>query len=116
MSQLVAELALRYAPWLILLGVCCMFLSMLGVVGLMVTGVSLMAIGATATLASRPGVDPLLLVVQLAVYTGLFLLFAGAAWHASQPGLRTGVLSDLLLGGGVMLIHGPLLRHVARAA
>ena len=116
MSRLVAELALRHAPWLILLGIVCMILSMLDVAGVMVTGVSLMALGATATLASRPGVDPLLLAVQMAVYSGLYMLFAGAAWHAAQPGLRGGVLTDMLLGAAVMLCHGPLLRRCGRSA
>lgn len=103
--------ATRHGPWLIVLGVLILAASMAGLVAPLLSGVALMALGATATLAQRTGGDRTLIIAQTALYCGLYAMFVGAAFH---PGSRAAIhgpalLADLSVSLLIMACHLPLL-------
>lgn len=61
------------------------------------TGVALIAVGATATLAARASADPLLLALQGAVYTALYFLFLGSSIDGGAPPSRGDLAASLVL-------------------
>ncbi len=79
----------RHGPVLIGLGLAIQIMAAWWPFAPVVTGMSLVALGATgATIAwlNRSGWPRLLLLPHLAIYAALYILFIGALWHAASQG------------------------------
>lgn len=97
----------RYAIHLIACGVVVVGLvSLVGCGG--ITGVALIAVGATAQLSSNSA-RQVLVCIQALVYLTLYFLFIGATFHDSADLGRIAIRVDLLLGTLVMALLAPLL-------
>lgn len=100
--------------WLIACGLLLIASAAVGAPSMELTGVALIALGASVELYRRCRAVALV-AAQAVVYGGLYLLFVGSALHAAEGNASMMRCLDGVSSVGIMALQAPLLAGLLRA-